>query len=145
MIDISVKKGKRMKSIVEESLLRNFEMIDPSAAARMVGYEMPDKFSLIITLDDGRKILYDDLLDTTRYLNLYPDSMTEEEIMMEFRYRLRHAMSVRGFNQIRLSEETGIPVSMISRYLTGDNIPSILKVIQIAKALKCSLDELWYT
>ena len=134
-----------MRSIVEESLLRNFEMIDPSSAARMVGYEMPDKFSLIITLDDGSKILYDDLLDTTRYLNLDPDSMSEEEIMMEFRYRLRHAMSIRGFNQIRLSEETGIPVSMISRYLTGDNVPSILKVIQIARALKCSLDELWYT
>ena len=134
-----------MRSIIEESLLRNFEMIDPSSAARMVSYEMPDKFSLLITLDDGRKMLYDDLIDSTRYLNLDPDSMTEEEIMNEFRHRLRHAMSIRGFNQIRLSEETGIPVSMISRYLTGDNIPSILKVIQIAKALKCSLDELWYT
>lgn len=134
-----------MTSIIEESLLRNFEMIDPTSAARMVGYEMPDKFSLIITLDDGGKILFDDLTDSTRYLNLDPDSMTEEEIMNEFRYRLRHAMSIRGFNQIRLSEETGIPVSMISRYLTGDNIPSILKVIQIARALKCSLDELWYT
>lgn len=134
-----------MKSIVEESLLRNFEMLDPFAYSRMVSYEMPDKFSLIVNLNDGRKLLYDDLTDSTRYLNLDPDSMTEEEIMNEFRYRLRHAMSIRGFNQIKLSEETGISVSMISRYLTGDNIPSILKVIQIARALKCSLDELWYT
>lgn len=131
--------------IIEETLLRNFEMADPTSASQMAHYEMPDKFSLIVTLNNGDKLIYDDLTNSTRYLNLDPDSMSEEEIMDEFRYRLRHAMSIRGFNQIRLSEETGIPISMISRYLTGSTMPSILKVILIARAMKCSLDELWHT
>ena len=134
-----------MKSIIEETLLRNFEMLDPFAYSRMVSYEMPDKFSLIVTLDDGRKLLFDDIADSTRYLNLDPDSMTEDEMLNEFRYRLKHAMSIRGYNQIRLSEETGISEVMISRYLTGVSVPSFLNVMKIAKVLKCSLDELWYT
>lgn len=134
-----------MKSIIEESLLRNFEMIDPMSAARMVDYEMPDKFSLIVTLDDGRKLLYDDLIDSIRYLNLDTDDLSDDEMLREFRYRLKHAMSVRGFNQVKLSEETGITSVMISRYLTGASAPSFLNVMKIAKALKCTLDELWYT
>ena len=134
-----------MGSIIEESLLRNFEMLDPFAYSRMVNYEMPDKFSLIVTLDDGRKLLYDDIADSTRYLNLDPTSLTDDDLLNEFRYRLRHAMSIRGFNQIRLSEETGISEAMISRYLTGVSVPSFLNVMKIARVLKCSLDELWYT
>ena len=134
-----------MGSIREESLLRNFEMLDPFAYSRMVNYEMPDKFSLIVTLDDGRKLLYDDIADSTRYLNLDPTSLTDDDLLNEFRYRLRHAMSIRGFNQIRLSEETGISEAMISRYLTGVSVPSFLNVMKIARVLKCSLDELWYT
>lgn len=132
-------------SIIEESLLRNFEMLDPISYSRMVSYEIPDKFSLIVNLNDGRKLLYDDVTDSTRYLNLDPDSMTEDEIMNEFCYRLRHAMTIRGFNQLRLAEKSGISQAMIGKYLNGSSIPSILKVIQIARALKCSLDELWYT
>lgn len=135
-----------MINIVEESLLRNFEMLDPIAYSRMVSYEMPDKFSLIINLNDGRKLLYDDLTDTTRYLkDLNTNDLTDDDMMNEFRYRLKHAMIIRGFNQNMLSEETGISQVMISRYLTGVSVPSILNVMKIARALKCSLDELWYT
>ena len=134
-----------MRSVVEESLLRNFEMLDPFSYSRMTSYEMPDKFSLIVTLDDGSKLLYDDMEDSTRYLNLDPTSLTDDEMLNEFRYRLRHAMRSRGYNQLMLAEDAGISEVMISRYLTGVSVPSFLNVMKIAKALKCSLDELWYT
>ena len=132
-------------SIVEEVLLRNFEMADPRAASKIVSYEIPDKLTLIVKLNDGQKILYDDLTDSTRYLNPDPDNMTEEEMLVEFRFKLRHMMVLRGYNQLKLSEETGIASQMIGRYLSGDSIPPISKAARIAKTLKCSLDELWYT
>ena len=132
-------------SIIEKSLLRNFEMADPRAASKMISYEMPDKLTLVVTLNDGQKIVYDDLTDSTRYLNPDPDNMTEEEMLIEFRFKLRHMMALRGFNQFKLSEETNITTQMIGRYLSGASVPSIINVVKIAKALKCSLDELWYT
>lgn len=134
-----------MSSIVEESLLRNFKIADPIASSKMVRYEMPDSLTLIVTLNDGRKILYDDLTDSTRYLNPDPDNMTEEEMLVEFRFKLRRMMSLRGYNQLRLAEETGIASQTISRYLSGASIPPISKTARIAKVLGCSLDELWYT
>lgn len=134
-----------MGSIIEEVLLRNFEMADPFAYSRMDSYVMPDKFSLLVSLNDGRKLLYDDIADSTRYLKPDPNSLSDDEMMNEFRYRLKHAMSIRGYNQLALSEDTGISPVMISRYLTGASIPSILNVMKIAKVLGCSLDELWYT
>lgn len=132
-------------SVVEEVLLRNFKELDPITASKMVHYEMPDKFSLLVTLDNGRKLLYDDLTDSTRYLHPDPNNMSDEELMTEFCYRLKHMMTIRGYNQLRLSEETGISNTTINKYLTGQTVPSILKVMRIARVLKCSLDELWYT
>lgn len=134
-----------MRNIIEECLLRNFEMISPSLFKRMVSYEMPDNFSLIVTLDDNQKILFDDMMDSIRYLHSNPNNMSDEELLLEFRYRLRHVMSRRGFNQLRLAEETGLSELTISNYMRGKNIPSFLNVMKIAKVLECSLDELWYT
>lgn len=134
-----------MRNIIEECLLRNFEMISPSLFKRMVSYEMPDNFSLIVTLDDNQKILFDDMMDSIRYLYSNPNNMSDEELLLEFRYRLRHVMSRRGFNQLRLAEETGLSELTISNYMRGKNIPSFLNVMKIAKVLECSLDELWYT
>ena len=132
-------------SIIEECLLRNFEMADPLAYSKMISYELPDKFSLIVTLDDGRKLLYDDIIDSVRYLKSDPNRLTDDEMMKEFQYRLRHVMLTHGYNQLILSEETGISKGMINRYINGESIPSILNVMKIAKVLGCSLDELWYT
>lgn len=133
-----------MKSIVEENLLRNFEMIDPLSFSKMVKYEMPDSFTLIAFLDDGTKLLYDSLTNSTRRLKTDPREMTDEDMLTEFRYRLRHIMALRGFNQLRLAEETGISQVSISKYLNGKSDPSLLNLLKIARALDCSLDELRY-
>ena len=131
-------------SIIEESLLRNFEMLDPFAYSRMISYEMLDNYSLIVTLDDGRKLLYDQLADSTRYLNTDPDSMSEDEIMFELQFKLHRMMIRKGYDRTRLAEETGISVSMIGRYLHGTSIPSIVNIMKIANILQCTVNELLY-
>lgn len=131
-------------SIIEESLLRNFEMIDPSSYEKMVRYEMPDSFSLIVTLDDGRSLLYDELSDSTRYLNMDPNTKTEENMLFEFQFKLHRRMIMSGYDRIRLAEETGISVSMIGKYLNGSSIPSIINAMKIARALDCTANDLLY-
>lgn len=131
-------------SIIEESLLRNFEMLDPFAYSRMISHEMLDNYSLIVTLDDGRKLLYDQLTDSTRYLSTDPDSMSEDEMMFELQFKLHRMMIRKGYDRVRLSEETGISVSMIGRYLNGTSIPSIINVKKIANAMGCTVNDLLY-
>ena len=131
-------------SIIEESLLRNFEMLDSLSAARMVDYEILDTYSLIVTLDDGRKLLYDQLTDSTRYLNTDPDSMSEEEMMFELQFKLHRMMIRKGYDRNRLAEETGISVSMIGRYLNGTSIPSIINIKKMANAMGCTVNDLLY-
>ena len=131
-------------SIIEESLLRNFEMADPLAYDKMVCHEMPDNYSLIVTLDNGRKLLYDQLSDSTRYLNTDPYNMSEEEIIFEFQFKLHRRMIMLGYDRVRLSEETGISVSMIGRYLNGTSTPSIINIMKIANVLDCTVNELLY-
>ena len=131
-------------SIIEESLLRNFEMVDPSSYSKMVSYKMPDKFSLIVTLDDGRNLLYDELSNSTRYLNNNPDCISEDKMMFEFQFKLHRKMIMLGYDRVRLSEETGISSSMIGRYLNGTSIPSVINIMKIANVLQCGVDELLY-
>ena len=38
---------------------------------------------------------------------------------------------------------TGISYGQISKYINGQTEPSIYKVMKIARALDCSLDDLW--
>lgn len=131
-------------SIIEESLLRNFEMLDPTLYSKMVCYEMPDKFSLIVSLDDGRELLYDELSNSTRYLNTDRVSISEDDLVFEFQFKLHRRMIMLGYDRVRLSEETGISVSMIGRYLNGTSTPSIINVMKIANILQCTVNELLY-
>lgn len=132
-----------MNNYATEVLLRNFKLNFPDIAEHMVSYKIHD-LTLVATLKDGRKMLYDDVTDSLRALPFNSDKMTDEEILREFRCRLKHIMHIRCINQKELSERTGIPEATISRYITGENIPSFLKVEKIARVLNCSLDELRY-
>ena len=58
---------------------------------------------------------------------------------------LARLMKERGFNQVELAKRSGVPQSLISRYLRSDakaEMPSVENLIALAKALRVTLDEL---
>lgn len=61
--------------------------------------------------------------------------------MAIFKERLKEAMTAKGMKAVELSEETGIPKSSISYYLSGTNVPKQDRIFLLAKALDVS--EAW--
>jgi DNA-binding Xre family transcriptional regulator len=124
--------------------LHNFKLAFPHIFNKMIGYREVNDFDLLVTLEGGKKILYDDFDKTFRALPKDVSDMSEEECKSEFAYRLRTHMKRKLVSQRDLSDMTGISQSTLSRYLVGISIPSFYKADKIAKALGCSVDEFRY-
>lgn len=124
--------------------LHNFKLCFPSLARDMIGYKEVNSFDMLITLNDGSKVLYDDFNKTFRTLPNDISNMSEDECKQEFAFRLKSRMERRCITQQKLSELTGIPQSSINGYLKGTNTPSFYKADKIAKALGCSVDDFRY-
>lgn len=68
--------------------------------------------------------------------------MSENELMRQIGKNIQDNMDYWNMTQRELSEETNISKSTISRYITGDSLPSLKNIINIAVALECNIDEL---
>ena len=104
-----------------------------------------NEWDLLIVFKNGTKIIYDRF--TNYHKNIFYDNieeLTDEQEMKEFAYRLRTMMKRRHIVQDELAERVGTNQAMISRYINGESIPNVLTVRKIAKALDCSMDDLFY-
>lgn len=73
--------------------------------------------------------------------------MLKDELFKQFSYRLREAMIASGFHSVRtpsgvdlqkLKEMTGYSLQICRKYLRGEALPEITKIIEIAKHLQVS-------
>lgn len=126
-------------------IFENMQSYYPFLSERIASYKKVGPYELIVKTNDGETILYDDVNHSIRRLPRDSNNMTEQEVSVEFRQRLRRLMTQQGVSQLELSELTGIPQSTISNYLTGKFLPGFYNMDKIAKALKCSIDEFRYT
>lgn len=67
--------------------------------------------------------------------------MSETELLKIFSKNLRKIMKEEKMTQKKLANEIGVDQSIISRYITGQSIPSFFTIIKIAEALFCSIDD----
>jgi predicted XRE-type DNA-binding protein len=134
-----------MEVFMANYIFENMQSYYPFLSERMVSYKKVGPYELIVKTNDGETILYDDINHSIRRLPRDSNNMTEQEVSVEFRQRLRRLMTRQGVSQLELSELTGIPQSTISNYLTGKFLPGFYNMDKIAKALKCSIDEFRYT
>lgn len=132
------------KNVLFENLLIGFEMEEPYLFEQMVNATHTGQSELTIELDDGRVVIYDELMGSTRFLPLDRNNMTDDEYKTEFSLRLNKLMRLRGFTQTTLAEATGCTQPQISNYMRGTAVPGYYKVVRIAKVLNCSLDDLTY-
>ena len=129
---------------MDNNAYRNFTIFHKRLADRVVTYEEQNLGFLLIHLDDGTAILYDDYYQRIRDVPKEPNSMSEAEYRKEFGYRLIRLMDIRNITQDELAKRTGIQRCQINKYINGKTTPSFYNVDKIAKALKCSVDDLRY-
>ena len=130
-----------MSSVMFDNFYRLFELRHPRAAKEVdeVFYE-DGSFEIVMRMKNGDLMSYYEPDGTLR--RLPNDNITENECRREFGIRMTRMMWSRGMTQTTLSEITGIPQKSISKYMNGKMTPSFYNVERIARALKCSVDEL---
>lgn len=112
---------------------------------KIAKYEPAEYNEIIITLLDGRKLLYDPLGSTIRW---YHDDKEDVKGFDENRWRtgfsarLTILMREKGVHRWELAEATGISEVTLTKYATGQSTPSLFNARKIAKVIGCSLDEL---
>ena len=61
---------------------------------------------------------------------------------MDFSQRLTFLLEERGITAYRISKDTGISDSMLARWKSGERLPSLERVIDLAKYFNVSIDYL---
>ena len=101
-----------------------------------------NEWDILIEFTNGKKVIFDKY--TGYHKNIYYDNineLTEEQEKKEFAYRLRSLMGRKWVTQEELAKRVNTSQVMISRYVRGETLPSILMVRKIAKALGYSIDD----
>lgn len=128
---------------LKRSIFEHMDMYWHNITSRAVAVEYSGYFEIVVTVEDGTRYLYNDLDEAIRRLP-DRDTMTEEECLREFGYRLSNIMRCKGFTQEILSEMTGISQARISNYIRGKVSPGFYIIDKIARALNCPVDDLRY-
>lgn len=136
-----------------------FEMFKkdrPFDGKHALGYRPMGDHKIRVQLDDDSEVDYTFINGYGRYVRERPRSredITRVYVHNDFADKLRNMMDRRGFNQLQLSEATGISQGTISSYLRRNEAypdyaqkqpvnPTIDKVYLLAWALDCDPYEL---
>lgn len=129
-----------------DRIFKTFENRYQHLVDRMVDWYPSGRNEFTVVLNDGTEVVYNYVDDKTRrsYIPKYDNSeVSEESWSKEFGIRLYKIMNERGISQNELSEMTGISKVSLSKYMNGKAIPSAYNARRIARALDCSMYELY--
>lgn len=106
--------------------------------------ETENSLQLIVIDKDGRKYIFNAWNNSIRELLMSDQSMTEDQVSLEFMFRFEATLRDRGVTQKELSAMTGISEHTISKYMMGKGTPSLYNLDRICKALNCPADTFLY-
>ena len=110
----------------------------------ILSYEALNKHDLLITFRNGKQEIYDTFSNTSRRVNRIDQTQTDDSQMrLNFRRRLQTIMNRKWVTQEELARRINSSQQMISRYLTGQSVPSALTLKKIADALDCNVNDLY--
>lgn len=137
-----MKKGKDYWGPVFDSFVEEY----PKLAEDIVDWYPSGQMEIAIKTGCGKRYIYD-FMSRSIYL-IFDEAedveLSEEDFNHRFSERLYYKLIRIGMSQYDLARKTGISSIMINRYCTGKSSPGIYNLLKIAKALKCSANELIY-
>ena len=126
-----------------QELHAKFDIYYPFISEKVTEYREYSNTELLVKLDDGRSVIYDDFDGTIRYL-ITDEDVTEEQFKKEVSVRISRLLLKKGMTQCDLAEASGLSQSTISSYITRRQVPSAYNLYKIARALECSVEDLQY-
>lgn len=127
------------------SVFEAFSTAEPKYYDDMVDWYPSGHLEITVKLRDGRRLTYNLMNDTTRFIPVSEDDteeLNEDQWRSEFGRRLRNRIISAGLHQDKVSELTGISRVSLSKYMNGKALPSAYNLSRIARVLKCSAGEL---
>ena len=129
------------------TIIKEFEFYFPEYSYRVVHWYPVGYDEVMMILDDGRMLIYDAFYNKIKFTNeeeIEKPYSEESEWRKAFGKRLERRMILSGYhNIILLSEATGISRVTLGKYLNGQATPSGYNMERLARALKCSVTELY--
>ena len=129
-----------MKTFSYDPIYANFEYYFQPFAERAELWYPSGKWSIIVELNDGRRIEY---YDISKVVIIRKDYLSESEWRKEFAINLKCKMWDACIDQTRLADKTGISQVSISNYLNRKATPSGWTMDRLARALDCNAWELY--
>ena len=130
---------------MNQNLWQFVTMVDPFANKDdVVELKELNEWDLLIIFKDGRRVIFDRYNGYHKnlvYNNI--NELSEEQEKKAFAYRLRTLMGRNRITQEELAEAINVTPVMISKYVRGLSVPSIIVARKITKVLRCSLDDLF--
>ena len=114
-----------------DSAGRPLDTVGKIVQAKVVGFEIFQERHVALFACDGNSV--NKTFPVTRYC--LPRKSGQSVLMANGLKKLR---SAKGWSLERLSDESGVSVSQISRIERGQSMPSIESMAKICKALRCS-------
>ena len=125
-----------------ERIIANFERSFPFMARTAVSYKEGIFGELVVRLNDGSTVIYDDVEDVIRILNTEEGRLEGKSWADEFRRRIEKRLYFKGMTKAELADLTGINYQSLSNYMSGRTNPTISNLIRIADVLEYGLDDL---
>lgn len=124
--------------------LRVFEERYPLVAEKLVDWYPSGQNEITVKTKDDDKLVFNFITSDIRIIDskVTMDNVSEERWRTEFASRLNQKMAMTGISRWQLSRLTDISETTLSRYMNGRSTPNTFNTVKIAKALRCSIEEL---
>lgn len=123
-------------------VIENFKRSFPFIADKAVSYKDGIFGELIVHLNDGSTIIYDDIEDMIRIINSEAGRLNGNAWVDEFRRRVDKKLRLKGLNRSDLCDMTGISYQSLSNYMSGRTNLTITNLLIISDALECNVADL---
>lgn len=131
-----------------DPIFEDYIMMFPFVKDQIVDWFHIDRFMIGAHLIDGTFDTYDGIERCGTHYKSYEDYLkpaeNDQKWKLRFARNLYRKMCMAGYTQEELAQETGISTATMSRYMNGTAMPTVRKLMKIADALNCTLNDLCY-
>lgn len=137
-------RGHKMMWLYDNEIMNIFASKYPQYHNNAVSWESYGISRIIVKLNNGKTLLYDDFEKRLRLIKPFKTSseLTEDEWKRCFIYFLEDAKWRAHKTQLEIAFDIGMTEVMVNRYFTGKSIPNAMKLQQIAESLKCDINDI---
>lgn len=135
-----------METRYYEQIFEDFKNNHPYLLNDVNDFRPRGEMGIRVIMRDGSLYDYDNITRGVRRVQSFDasdiENITDEYCRSAFSYNLTEQMSLKGYTQRTLADDTGLSKGTIHNYINKKATPTATALRRIAKVLNCTIDEL---